>query len=166
MILEYPEFRQLFNFPPMIDLDAFKQSVKVKRNKKIMPYTLDEFITRMGDFRVDNREQYWANLYDICVTRREKTLRAWYDNNVSIGDIDSKMFFDLNTNILSGNNLNAASQNKSRIIKNINFEGIYNTQKYNLSDNMMLLSELHAMFNDYIINRCNILRLPSLFSFK
>jgi len=153
MILEYPEFRQLFNFPPMIDLDTFKQSVKVKRNQKIMPYTLDEFITRMGGFRADHREQYWSNLYDICVTNREKTLREWYDNNISINDIDNKMFFELNTDILSaGDIINASKQNKSRIIKNINFTGVYGTQKYNRSDNMMLLSELHAMFNEYIIN--------------
>ena len=116
MILEYEEFRQLFDFPSMVSLDTFKQSVKVKRNQKIMPYTLDEFITRMGGFRADHREQYWSNLYDICVTNREKTLREWYDNNISINDIDSKMFFDLNTDILSDNTIiNASKQNKSII---------------------------------------------------
>ena len=152
MILEYEEFRQFFDFPSMIDLDTFKQSVKVKRNQKIMPYTLDEFITRMGGFRAENREQYWNNLYSICVTNREETLKAWYNNNISIDDIDSKMFFDLNTDILTNDNINASKQNKSRIIKNINFSGVYNTQKYSRSDNMMLLSELHSMFNNYVIN--------------
>ena len=124
MILEYKEFRQLFDFPTMIDLDTFKQSVKVKRNQKIMPYTLDEFITRMGDFRVENREEYWKNLYSICVTNREETLRAWYDNNISIDDVDKKMFFSLDKNILEENVIFASRQNKSRIIKNINFTGL------------------------------------------
>ena len=84
MILEYEEFRKLFSFPDMVDLDTFKRGVKVKRNQKIMPYTLDEFITRMGGFRVENRELYWKNLYSICVTNREETLRAWYDNTQGI----------------------------------------------------------------------------------
>ena len=84
MILEYEQFRKLFSFPDMVDLDIFKKGVRVKRNQKIMPYTLDEFITRMGGFRAENREQYWNNLYSICVTNREETLRAWYDNNISI----------------------------------------------------------------------------------
>ena len=136
----------------MIDLDTFKQSVKVKRNQKIMPYTLDEFITRMGDFRVEDREEYWKNLYSICVTNREETLRAWYDNNISIDDIDKKMFFSLDKNILEDNVIFASRQNKSRIIKNINFTGVYNTKKYSLSDNMSLLNELKSMFNDYVIN--------------
>ena len=152
MILEYEEFRQLFDFPTMIDLDTFKQSVKVKRNQKIMPYTLDEFITRMGGFRVDNREEYWKNLYSICVTNREETLKSWYNNNISIDDLDKKMFFPLDKSILEDNVIFAGRQNKSRIIKNINFTGVYNTKKYSLSDNMSLLNELKSMFNDYVIN--------------
>ena len=152
MILEYEEFRQLFNFPSIVDLGTFKRSVKVKRNQKIMPYTLDEFITRMGGFRAENREKYWENLYSICVTNREETIRAWYNNNISIDDIDKKMFFPLDKNILEGNVICANRQNKSRIIKNINFTGVYNTKKYSLSDNMTLLSELKSMFNDYVIN--------------
>ena len=152
MILEYKEFRQLFDFPTMIDLDTFKQSVKVKRNQKIMSYTLDEFITRMGDFRVENREEYWKNLYSICVTNREETLRSWYENNISIDDLDKKMFFPLDKSILEDNVIYAGRQNKSRIIKNINFTGVYNTKKYTLSDNMSLLNELKSMFNDYVIN--------------
>jgi len=152
MILEYEEFRKLFSFPDMVDLDTFKRGVKVKRNQKIMPYTLDEFITRMGGFRVENRELYWKNLYSICVTNREETLRAWYDNNISIDDVDKKMFFSLDKNILEGNIIRADKQNKSRVIKNINFAGVYGTKKYNLNDNMALLDELKSMFNDYVIN--------------
>lgn len=152
MIVSYTKFRSLFELPDKIDYEEFKSKIKVKRNQKIMDYTQDEFFEARNDFRLVQKEQYYRNLYEICVTDRETTLEMWFNSHIKIDNLSKHMNFSLSDNILKDGVIHGRLQNKGRIVKNINFDKIFATKKYSSEDNMPILNELKCMFTDYIIN--------------
>jgi|TARA_Y100000389_G_C17432226_1_gene503378 hypothetical protein len=152
VIVSYTKFRSLFELPDKIDYEEFKSKIKVKRNQKIMDYTPDEFFEARNDFRLVQKEQYYRNLYEICVTDRETTLEMWFNSHIKIDNLSKHMNFSLSDNILKDGVIHGRLQNKGRIVKNINFDKIFATKKYSSEDNMPILNELKCMFTDYIIN--------------
>jgi len=152
MIVSYPSFRKLFDLPDIIDYEEFKLKLRVKRNQKVMPYTPDEFFFARNDFRLEQKEQYYQNLYEICVIDRENTLKKWFAAHIQIDNLTKHMNFSLDKNILKDDVIMGRLQNKGRIIKNINFDKIFKTKKYSNEDTMSILDELSSMFSNYIIN--------------
>ena len=152
MIVSYTKFRSLFELPDKIDYEEFKSKIKVKRNQKIMDYTPDEFFEARNDFRLVQKEQYYRNLYEICVTDRETTLEMWFNSHIKIDNLSKHMNFSLSDNILKDGVIHGRLQNKGRIVKNINFDKIFATKKYSSEDTMPILNELKCMLTDYIIN--------------
>lgn len=153
MIVTYERFRESIGaLPNTIDYNTFVGLMKVRRNQKIMPYTTDEFFKERNDDRWDLRHKFYENMYRICVTERERTIYEWYKAHIEITDLDKSMNFLLNENIIEDGIILGRKQNKGRIIKNINFDKIFSTKKYNNDDNMPILSSLKEMMSDYVIN--------------
>lgn len=150
--MQYSTFRNLFSLRDPVDYDTFVKNLRVRRNQKIMEYTPDQFIEERNDWRTQSRQLFYDNLYKICVTEREETLRRWFEAHLQIHDLDEHMNFSLNTDIIENGVFLGRKQNKSRIVKNINFEKIFATKKYNDNDNMPILKSLDEMFNDFVIN--------------
>jgi hypothetical protein len=152
LIVQYDNFRSLFQLKEKVDYQTFVNNIKVRRNQKIMPYTPGEFLAERNDWRSKQKNIFYKNLYDICVTNREDTLRKWFDVHIKIDDLDQHMNFDLSENIIENGIILGRKQNKGRIVKNINFDKIFLTKKYNINDNMPILKSLDEMLNDFVIN--------------
>lgn len=152
MIVQYDNFRSLFQLKEKVDYQTFVNNIRVRRNQKIMPYTPDEFLAQRNDWRYEQKDIFYKNLYDICVISREDTLRKWFDVHIKINDLDQHMNFDLSENIIENGIILGRKQNKGRIVKNINFDKIFLTKKYNINDNMPILKSLDEMLNDFVIN--------------
>lgn len=152
MIVDYVKFRSLFQLSPEVDFSTFVDKLRVRRNQKIMSYTPDQFLLERSDWRHDKKHEYYNNLYEICVTKREETLQKWFDAHIKITDLREHMYFSLNENIIEDGIILGRKQNRGRVIKNINFDKIFATKKYNAHDNMPILKSLDEMLNDFVIN--------------
>ena len=125
MIVDYVKFRSLFQLTPEVDFSTFVDKLRVRRNQKIMPYTPEQFMLERNDWRYDKKQEYYTNLYEICVLNREETLQKWFDAHIKITDLREHMYFSLNENIIEDGIILGRKQNKGRIIKNINFDKIF-----------------------------------------
>ena len=100
MIVEYSKFRELFDLPDKVDYDTFRKELRVKRNQKVMDYTLDEFIDKRDDWRGEKRDEFFQVLYKWMVEDRENTLEAWFDAHIAIDSVEKHMYFLLDKDIL------------------------------------------------------------------
>ena len=125
MIVEYSRFRELFDLPDKVDYNTFRKELRVKRNQKVMDYTLDEFIDKRDDWRGEKRDEFFLVLYKWMVEDRETTLEAWFNAHIKIDSVEKHMYFLLDRDIRDEDGfINGSLKNKGRIT-NVDFFMIF-----------------------------------------
>ena len=163
MIVEYSKFRELFDLPDKVDYDTFRKELRVKRNQKVMDYTLDEFIDKRDDWRGEKRDEFFQVLYKWMVEDRENTLEAWFNAHIKIDSVEKHMYFLLDRDIRDQDgSINGSLKNKGRIIKNINFDKIFGTKKYYDDDPMSMIKSLRELVQENIIT--HVASIPNGFN--
>ena len=88
MIVEYSKFRELFDLPDKVDYDTFRKELRVKRNQKVMDYTLDEFIDKRDDWRGEKRDEFIERLEEGKIQTRP----VWHPNHLQIPYKDCQVY--------------------------------------------------------------------------
>lgn len=149
-ILFFNEFRRFFN-TKKISFSEFLEKAHTNRNILLTDW-LDNF--KDDDIRKINKNEYLQSLYKIMVVDSEENLLKWYEQHISIENINDYIYFDLDKEILNEKIISGNTKNLTRIIKNIFFENVYDTRKIGFNTKPTLFLTLKSMFEDFCLPRC------------
>lgn len=156
LIFTEQDFLSLFNLPKpsfddfcdkiqILDISDKSGTFKVKQG-------LDDFIERVG--KKDNRGQrlneFKQKLYQILVTDRDNTLRAWFKSHAALPE-PVKFYFQIPSKDILSNDVFTGRTNAKygKICKNINFLNYYNTKKWYSNDSEYVFGLLKVMVEEF-----------------
>lgn len=150
LILDFEGFRKHFQINH-ISFDDFINKAHTNRGILIKDW-LNNF--KEDDLRKQNKDEILNNLYKIMVTEVEENLLRWFNDHISINNVDKFFNIKIDNEILFENILKGRTNNLTRIIKNISFYEIYNTPKIHFNTKPTLYLTLKAFFEDFCLPRC------------
>ena len=155
MINTFETFYKHFDYQK-VDFQEFSDKVSIldisnKTSEYAVKNTVRGFIEEnSSDYRLDNIDEFYKNLYEIVVENRRETLRIWFDRYLNIDNPQKYYQMNSTSKLLSGKVINGMSNSKyGRLIRNINFEKMYNTKKLYHDNIEYVYGLMEALFKDF-----------------
>jgi len=155
MVKTFNDVYKYFDFPK-VTFEEFSKKLSIldisnKTSEYVIKNTARGFIEEnSSDYRLDNIDNFYKNLYDMLVTNREETIKIWFDKYLHIDNIQTYFQISGSSKLLSDKVINGISNSKcGRLIKNINFDKIYNTKKLYHNNKEFVHGMMIVLFRDF-----------------